>query len=249
MASSRRALGYGLTANVILLGIVSLLTDVSSEMILPILPFFLTQVLLADALILGLIEGLADGVVAFLKVFSGRRSDLMGRRKRLVAAGYGLSGAMKLLFPVAGVWPEFLGMRVIERTGKGLRNAPRDALISESTPPETRGKAFGFHRSMATSGAIAGPLVALVLLATVGAAMTAEAAYRLILLLASIPAFASLAVVFFVKDPARTPSPKRPLRVSFRGAPRPLMALIVIASVFSFAEENTLAITISAMSG
>ena len=90
MASSRRALGYGLTANVILLGIVSLLTDVSSEMILPILPFFLTQVLLADALILGLIEGLADGVVAILKVFSGRWSDLAGVRKRFVAAGYGL---------------------------------------------------------------------------------------------------------------------------------------------------------------
>ena len=171
MASSRRALGYGLSANVILLGIVSLLTDVSSEMILPILPFFLTQVLLADALILGLIEGLGDGVVAFLKVFSGRRSDLVGRRKRLVAAGYGLSAAMKLLFPFARVWPEFLGMRVIERTGKGLRDAPRDALISESTSPETRGMAFGFHRSMDTTGAIIGPLISLAILAWIGTSM------------------------------------------------------------------------------
>jgi len=236
MASSRRALGYGLSANVILLGIVSLLTDVSSEMILPILPFFLTQVLLADALILGLIEGLGDGVVAFLKVFSGRRSDLVGRRKRLVAAGYGLSAAMKLLFPFARVWPEFLGMRVIERTGKGLRDAPRDALISESTPPETRGKAFGFHRSMDTTGAIIGPLISLAILALIGTSMQIGDTYRLIFLLAAIPAAISFGVVLLVKETARTPSKLPPLRLSFRGAPRPLLAFVVIASLFSIAE-------------
>src|SRR5712691_6735271 len=109
---SRKTLAYGLTANVVVLGFVSLFTDVSSEMILPILPFFLTQVLFANAFIVGFVEGLAESVGTFMKIFSGRFSDAAGRRKRFVAAGYGLSTAMKVLFPFARSWPEFLGMRL-----------------------------------------------------------------------------------------------------------------------------------------
>ncbi|HYS72535.1 MAG TPA: MFS transporter [Thermoplasmata archaeon] len=236
MAVTRRTLAYGLTANVVVLGVVSLFTDISSEMILPILPFFLTQVLLANALILGLVEGLSESVVSFMKIFSGRLSDAAGKRKRFVATGYGLSTAMKVLFPFAQSWPEFLGMRVLERTGKGIRDAPRDALLTESTPAETRGKAFGFHRSMDTSGAIAGPIVTLVLLTTVGAAMTVEGSYRMILLLAAIPAVISVLIVMFVKEPARESSPPKPLRVTFRGIPRPLLVFIGIASLFSLAD-------------
>jgi len=232
----RRRLAYGLSANVVLLAIVSFLTDVSSEMILPILPFFLTQVLLANAFTVGLIEGLSESVVSFMKVLSGRSSDAVGRRKGLVATGYGLSTAMKALFPFAASWPEFLGMRVVERMGKGLRDAPRDALLSESTPLETRGKAFGFHRSMDTAGAILGPLVTLGLLAAFGAAMAVGEAYRLILLIAALPAAVSFAVVFLVKEAPRKPVPKRPLRLSFRGAPPSLRSFILIASLFSFAE-------------
>ena len=236
MAVTRRTLAYGLTANVVVLGVVSLFTDISSEMILPILPFFLTQVLLANALILGLVEGLSESVVSFMKIFSGRLSDAAGKRKRFVATGYGLSTAMKVLFPFAGSWPEFLGMRVLERTGKGIRDAPRDALLTESTPAETRGKAFGFHRSMDTSGAIAGPVVTLVLLTTVGAAMTVEGSYRMILFLAAIPAVISVLIVMFVKEPTREPSPPKPLRVTFHGIPRPLLVFIGIASLFSLAD-------------
>ncbi len=236
MAAARRTLAYGLTANVVVLGVVSLFTDISSEMIVPILPFFLTQVLLANALIVGLVEGLSDSVVSFMKIFSGRLSDAAGKRKRFVATGYGLSTAMKVLFPFAQSWPEFLGMRVLERTGKGIRDAPRDALLTESTPAETRGKAFGFHRSMDTSGAIAGPIVTLLLLTTVGAAMTVESAYRMVLLLAAFPAVISVLIVMFVKEPAREPSPPKPLRVAFRGIPRPLLVFIGIASVFSLAD-------------
>lgn len=236
MPSSRRALTYGLTANVVILSVVSLLTDVSSEMILPILPFFLTQVLAADAFIVGLIEGLSESAVSFMKLLAGRISDSAGRRKAFVAAGYGLSSAMKALFPFARGWPEFLGMRVLERTGKGVRDAPRDALLVESTPAGTRGKAFGFHRSMDTAGAIAGPLITLGILATVGAGSRLEDAYRLILLLAAVPALVSVLVVFLVREPSRAEAARTPLRVTFRGIPRPLLAFIAIASVFSFAD-------------
>jgi len=236
MPSSRRALTYGLTANVVILSVVSLLTDVSSEMILPILPFFLTQVLAANVFIVGLIEGLSESAVSFMKLLAGRISDSAGRRKAFVAAGYGLSSTMKALFPFARAWPEFLGMRVLERTGKGVRDAPRDALLVESTPAETRGKAFGFHRSMDTAGAIAGPLITLGLLTTVGVGLRLEDAYRWILLLAAVPALLSFLVVFLVREPSRAEAARTPLRVTFRGIPRPLLAFIAIASVFSFAD-------------
>src|SRR5437879_9511350 len=154
---SRKTLAYGLTANVVVLGFVSLFTDVSSEMILPILPFFLIQVLSANALIVGLVEGVAESVGTFSKIFSGRLSDSAGKRKRFVAAGYGLSTAMKMLFPFAQSWPEFLGMRILERTGKGVRDAPRDALLTESTAPETRGKPCCVQRSTHTPARTARP--------------------------------------------------------------------------------------------
>jgi MFS family permease len=236
VAASRRTLAYGLTANVVILGFVSLFTDVSSEMILPILPFFLIQVLGANALIVGLEEGFSDSVVSFMKIVSGRFSDAAGKRKRFVGAGYALSTFMKVLFPFAQSWPQFVGMRVVERTGKGVRDAPRDALLSESTPAETRGKAFGFHRSMDTTGAILGPIVTLVLLATVAASMNVADQYRLILLLAAIPAVVSVLIVLLVREPSRAPLPKQPLRVAFRGIPRPLLMFIAIASLFSFAD-------------
>ena len=236
MTPARRTLAYGLTANVVVLGIVSLFTDVSSEMIIPILPFFLTQVLLASPLIVGVIEGFSESVVSFMKIVSGRLSDASTGRKRFVAAGYGLSTAMKVLFPFTQNWPQFFALRVVERTGKGIRDAPRDALLTESTFAETRGKAFGFHRTMDTTGAIAGPIVTLVVLTTVGAAMTLEAKYRLILGLAAIPALVSVLVIFFVREPSRPSAPRQPLRVAFRGIPGPLRRFIAIASVFSFAD-------------
>jgi len=236
MLAKRRTLAYGLTANVVVLGVVSLFTDVSSEMILPILPFFLTQVLFASPLIVGLVEGSADSVVSFMKIFSGQFSDAAGKRKRFVGAGYGLSTAMKVLFPFAQNWPEFFAMRVVERTGKGVRDAPRDALLTESTPPETRGKAFGFHRSMDTAGAIAGPIITLVILGTIAASLPIAESYRLVLLLAAIPAVVSVLVIFFVREPPRAPSAKRTLRMTFREIPRPLVAFIGIATIFSFAD-------------
>src|SRR6058998_2372533 len=236
MASTRRTLAYGLTANVVILGVVSLFTDISSEMILPILPFFLIQVLGANALIVGLEEGFSDSVVSFMKIFSGWFSDAAGKRKRFVGAGYALSTLMKVLFPFAQSWPEFVGMRIVERTGKGVRDAPRDALLTESTPAETRGKAFGFHRAMDTTGAVLGPILTLVLLAALLPSMGLGSTYRLIILIAAVPAAVSFACVFLVREPSRVASRTPRFRASLRSIPRSLTLFIGIASVFSFAD-------------
>src|SRR5947199_10588766 len=118
MAGTRRSIAYGLTANVVVLGVVSLFTDISSEMILPILPFFLIQVLGANVLIVGIQEGLADGVVSLMKIFSARFSDAAGKRKRFLGAGYALSTLMQVLFPFAPTWPHILGFRLRTLTGK-----------------------------------------------------------------------------------------------------------------------------------
>src|SRR3989442_7710105 len=192
---------YGLTANILVLGVVSLLTDFSSEMIVQILPFYLILALGANALIVGLIEGTADAVVAFMKVVSGRWSDVAGSRKGFVEAGYGLSTVMKILFPFAAAWPQFFGMRVVERLGKGVRDAPRDALLTESTPADARGKAFGFHRSMDTAGAIIGPVVTLALLALLLPTWAGASAYRLIILAAGLPAAVSFMCVPLMPEP------------------------------------------------
>ena len=227
---------YGLTANIVVFGVVSLLTDFSSEMILPILPFYLIAALGANALIVGFIEGTADAVVAFMKVVSGRWSDVRGSRKRFVEVGYGLSTVMKILFPFAQSWPQFFGLRIVERLGKGVRDAPRDALLTESTPADARGKAFGFHRSMDTAGAIIGPVVTLVLLAVLIPVWREVPAYRLIILIAALPAAVSLVFIGLVREPRRAAVPQPRFRASLRTVPRSLLLFIGIASVFSFAD-------------
>lgn len=156
-----------LSGNVIVLGLVSLFTDVSSEMIYPLLPIFLTGVLGAGPAFLGLIEGVAESTASLLKLFSGVISDRAGKRKSLVLAGYGLSAVAR---PLIGAAPSALAVLLIrtgDRIGKGIRTSPRDALIADSVDPAVRGKAYGFHRSMDHAGALLGPLIATALLATV----------------------------------------------------------------------------------
>jgi MFS family permease len=157
-ASGRRfgALTRGITRNVVALGLVSLLTDVSSEMLVYLIPLFLANVLAASPSVIGLIEGLAESIASLLRLASGAISDRVGRRKVLIGIGYGASVAGKALFLVATTWPLVLVARVGDRIGKGIRTAPRDALITESTAPDTRGRAFGFHRAMDTTGAFIG---------------------------------------------------------------------------------------------
>src|SRR5207248_6056922 len=149
-----------LKPQVILFGIVSLLNDSASEMIYPLLPVFLTTTLGATPVIVGIIEGAADGLASILKYFAGSIPDRLPRRKPFVVIGYALAAGSRALIAVAGRWPAVLAARLIDRTGKGMRSAPRDAIIADVTPPEDRGRAFGVQRARDHTGAVAGPLLA-----------------------------------------------------------------------------------------
>ncbi len=162
--SSRAVQRAKLKPQVILLGFAALLNDIASEMIYPLLPVFLSATLGASPAIIGLIEGAADGLSSILKYFSGAISDRARRRKPWIVWGYGLAAASRVLIAVATMWPIVLTARLIDRTGKGMRSAPRDAMIADVTPKEQRGRAFGFHRALDHTGAILGPLLAMLLL-------------------------------------------------------------------------------------
>jgi MFS family permease len=159
-ASSPSRWRRGLSRNVVILGFVSLLNDAASEMIYPLLPVFLATILGAGPAALGVIEGIAESTASFLKLASGYLSDHVRRRKGWVVAGYTLSNIIRPLIALAGTWVQVLVLRFSDRVGKGLRTSPRDAMIADSTPPEYRGTAYGFHRAMDHGGAIVGPLLA-----------------------------------------------------------------------------------------
>jgi MFS family permease len=153
-----------LRPQVILLGLVSLLNDSASEMIYPLLPVFLTSTLGATPVIVGLIEGTADALSSILKLVAGWMSDRLPRRKPFIVGGYALATISRAWIAVAGRWPSVLAARLLDRTGKGIRSAPRDAMIADVTPVESRGRAFGFHRALDHAGAVVGPLLALLFL-------------------------------------------------------------------------------------
>ncbi|MDA8428302.1 MAG: MFS transporter [Geobacteraceae bacterium] len=185
-----------LPRGVIALGLVSLFMDLSSEMIHGLLPVFLVTVLGAGALSVGLIEGVAEATASITKVFSGVISDWIGRRKPLVLLGYGLAALTKPLFPLATGIGGVLLARFLDRIGKGIRGAPRDALIADITPQEIRGAAYGLRQSMDTVGAFAGPLLAIILM------NATHNNFRLVFWVAAIPAFICvLLIVFGVKEP------------------------------------------------
>lgn len=197
---------------VVVLGLVSLAMDTSSEIIHSLLPVFLVTVLGASALSVGLIEGIAESTNAIAKVFSGAISDWLGKRKPLILLGYGLAAATKPLFPLASGVGLVLTARFIDRVGKGIRGAPRDALIADVTPPAVRGTAFGLRQSMDTVGAFLGPLLAMLLMAASGDN------FRLVFWIAAIPAaIAVLLVVYGVEEPT-VPSTGRKRRFPIRRA-------------------------------
>jgi MFS family permease len=180
------------------LGLVSLLTDVSSEMIYPLLPAFLTGSLGAGPAFLGVVEGLAEAVAAFVKLASGRLSDRLRRRKPLVVAGYSLSSLVRPLVALAASPAHVLIVRLLDRVGKGVRGAPRDALVAEVTAAAERGRAFGFQRAMDHAGAAVGPILASGVLLVTGE-------LRVVFALAAVPgALAVLALVRGVREDPRT---------------------------------------------
>jgi MFS family permease len=196
----------GITRNVVALGFVSLFTDISSEMLVYLIPLYLANVLLAPAAVIGLIEGVAESTASVLKLISGALSDRLHRRRLLVGIGYGTSVAAKLFYLVAVVWPLVLVGRVGDRLGKGIRTSPRDALIADSTTPENRGVAYGLHRAMDTAGAFAGVLVAaIVIWITEGDAtrLTSDS-FRILVVLALAPGLLAVAtIVVGVRDVPR----------------------------------------------
>ena len=216
------------------LGFVSMLMDVSSEMIHALLPAFLVVSLGASALSVGFIEGIAEATASITKVFSGAISDWLGRRKLLAAIGYGLAAFTKPVFPLARSVGWVFAARFVDRIGKGIRGAPRDALIADLAPPEVRGASFGLRQSLDTAGAFLGPLLALALMW-----LTAEN-MRLVFWFAVIPAFASFAlIVFAVHDPPRE-SAGRPARAPLSRAelsrlPASYWWTIMVGAVFALA--------------
>ena len=167
------------------LGLVSFFTDASSEMIYPLLPIFLTSVLGAGAAFLGVIEGIAEGTASILKGFSGYISDRLEKRKALILAGYGLSAITKPFFAATDAVWQVLVVRFVDRVGKGIRTAPRDALIADTTDPSIRGKAYGFHRAMDTLGAVVGPAIAFLMMWLLRG--QGDNAYRWVFLAAFVP--------------------------------------------------------------
>lgn len=193
------------------LGWVSLLTDVASDMIYPLLPGFLTKTLAAGPAAIGLIEGVAEATASVMKMISGWWSDRARRRKPLVVAGYAIAAAARPLVGLATSWAQVLAIRFADRVGKGIRTSPRDALLADLVPPEKRGRAFGLQRAMDNAGAVGGPLLAALLLRFV---FEDE---RPVFLLAAVPGLAAvLLVAWRVREtpraaPAPGPSPARPL--------------------------------------
>ncbi len=224
----------GLTPNVIKLGWVSLLADISSEMLYPVIPIFMSTVLGAPVSSLGFIEGSAEALAGLLKTAAGRFADATGQRKSLVAGGYALSALAKPLIALASGWSLVLGARCLDRVGKGLRTSPRDALLADSVAPAYHGKAFGWHRGMDTIGAVLGPLLALLLLTLY------KDHLRWIFVIAFIPGVLGALLVFSVTDPrSEVPQPRVPVpAVPFRQLSREFHKYLVAWGVFSITNSS-----------
>lgn len=236
--NSEKPYRLGLSRNVFFTGLVSLFMDISSEMVYPLVPLFLTSVLGATKTAVGIIEGIAEATASILKVFSGWLADRFGRKKLLMTLGYGTSAVSRPIIAVAGTWFQVLTARFIDRVGKGVRTAPRDAIIAESTEQTKLGLAFSFHRSMDTVGAILGPGIAFIILYFFVGNL------RLVFLASAIPAvIAVLLIILFIKEKRRTKAeeeaaaglPKLSIS-SFNGQFRRYLVVVGLFSLGNFAD-------------
>jgi len=238
--SNSRAAFKQLPRNVWAVSLTSFFTDVSSEMVINLLPLFLSNVLGVKTNLIGLIEGIAEATASLLKVFSGWLSDRLRGRKWIAVAGYTISTLAKPFFYFASSWSAIAAIRWVDRVGKGIRTAPRDALIADSVTKENRGFAFGFQRAADTGGAMVGLLVALgaVWLAQSSRIGLAETTFRTIVLISLIPALlAVLALIIGARDvPIKdaTPLPK----FAFRSLGKPFVVFMVITSIFDLGNSS-----------
>ena len=214
------------------LGVVSLLTDMSSEMIYPLLPSFLVGPLKAGPAFVGLVEGIAESVASLTRLVAGRISDQKPRRKPMIVAGYGLSSLMRPLVAAAAAPWHVLVIRTADRVGKGLRGAPRDALLAEVTPVADFGRAYGFHRGMDHLGAVAGPLIASALLLW-------RPDLRMVFALAAVPALLSVIVlVLGVREEPRAVAPSRAADAPAAPLPPALRRYLVVLAVFTLGNSS-----------
>ena len=229
-----------LPRNVWVVGVTSLFMDISSEMVINILPLFLANVLGVKTSVIGLIEGIAEATASILKLFSGWLSDKLGGRKWLAVAGYGLSAITKPFFYFASNWGLIAGVRWADRVGKGIRTAPRDALVADSVTKETRGLAFGFHRAMDTAGAMIGLLIAAAVVWMVQASNLdlTRSTFQSIVLISLVPAFlAVLSLAIGAKDVAVTSRREAP-KFSLRNLGEPFTIFLVIVSIFTLGNSS-----------
>jgi MFS family permease len=214
-------------------GAMSLFTDIASEMVVPVLPLFLTGVLGAPVVAVGLIEGVAESTASLLRVVAGWISDRTGRRKPLMLIGYSLGNLTKPLLALSATWPQVLVIRFGDRLGKGIRGAPRDALIADSVAPALRGRAFGFHRSMDTAGAAIGPLLAAATLAL------ASGNPRAVFWIASVPGIASVVIgLLFLRERGAGATDAAAPRLGFSNLGRPFLTFTAISTLFALGNSS-----------
>jgi len=232
----------GLPRNVVAIGLVSLLNDASSEIIYPLLPVFLAATLGASAQAIGIIEGLAESVSSLLKLFVGYLSDRLAKRKSLVVAGYAVASLARPLLAFAQTWTQVLAIRLTDRIGKGIRTAPRDAMIADTVSTEQRGLAFGFHRAMDHGGAVIGPLVGylLVLLFVAHRQSPTSAEFTKIFLVASVPALlAVLVAVFFMREsPVKAQRETQSIKLSLRGFDSNFKRFLLVLALFTLSNSS-----------
>jgi MFS family permease len=221
----------GITRPVWVLSLVSFFADFSGEMVYPIIPLFITGTLAAPALAVGVVEGVAEGTANLTKLFSGRWSDTAGKRKPFVVGGYSLAAVGKAILAIAPAWPVAMIGRSVDRFGKGIRTAPRDAMLADFAEPRYRGRVFGFHRTMDTLGAVVGPLVGLALIALL------DGRLRLVIGIAVVPGIVSVFVLRWLPEHSAPPSPDGN-RWQFGKLPKRFYVLLAITMIFMIGNSS-----------
>ena len=232
----------GLPRNVVAIGLVSLLNDASSEIVYPLLPVFLATSLGASAQAIGIIEGLAESISSLLKLFAGYLSDRLAKRKLLVVFGYSIAALARPLLAFAQTWTQVLAIRLTDRVGKGIRTAPRDAMIADTVRIEQRGIAFGFHRAMDHAGAMIGPLIGslLVVLFVANSRSPTTGEFSRIFLIASIPALMAVMVaIFFMREsPVKSHPGAEMVKLSLRGFDSNFKRFLLVLALFTLSNSS-----------